>query len=91
MFYYLLVGASEDERREFRLLQPEEYFYLKQVKLIYSPSGPQHPLSPELQRSFALRPQQNFAIEDADDLRHDFERLQQAMEMVGFLPTTKRQ
>ncbi|XP_067271466.1 si:zfos-588f8.1 isoform X4 [Pseudorasbora parva] len=64
VFYYLLVGASEDERREFKLLQPEEYFYLKQ---------------------------QNFAIEDADDLRHDFERLQQAMEMVGFLPATKRQ
>ncbi|XP_016107262.1 unconventional myosin-IXb isoform X3 [Sinocyclocheilus grahami] len=64
VFYYLLVGASEDEQREFRLLQPEEYFYLKQ---------------------------QNFTIEDADDLRHDFERLQQAMEMVGFLPTTKRQ
>uniref|UniRef100_A0A8C1TJH7 Myosin IXB n=1 Tax=Cyprinus carpio TaxID=7962 RepID=A0A8C1TJH7_CYPCA len=64
VFYYLLVGASEDERREFRLLQPEEYFYLKQ---------------------------QNFTIEDADDLQHDFERLQQAMEMVGFLPATKKQ
>ncbi|KAL1252122.1 hypothetical protein QQF64_019918, partial [Cirrhinus molitorella] len=64
VFYYLLVGASEDERQEFRLLQPEEYFYLKQ---------------------------ENFTIEDADDLRHDFERLQQAMEMVGFLPATKRQ
>ncbi|XP_056304020.1 unconventional myosin-IXb isoform X3 [Danio aesculapii] len=64
VFYYLLVGASEEERREFKLLQPEEYFYLKQ---------------------------QNFTIEDADDLRHDFERLQQAMEMVGFLPATKRQ
>ncbi|XP_052394784.1 unconventional myosin-IXb isoform X2 [Carassius gibelio] len=64
VFYYLLVGASEEERREFRLLQPEEYFYLKQ---------------------------ENFMIEDADDLRHDFERLQQAMEMVGFLPATKRQ
>ncbi|KAI7790960.1 putative unconventional myosin-IXb [Triplophysa rosa] len=64
VFYYLLVGASEEERREFKLLQPEEYFYLKQ---------------------------QNFKIEDADDLRHDFERLQQAMEMVGFLPATKRQ
>ncbi|XP_051551345.1 unconventional myosin-IXb isoform X3 [Myxocyprinus asiaticus] len=64
VFYYLLVGASEEERREFKLLQPEQYFYLKQ---------------------------QNFTIEDADDLRHDFERLQQAMEMVGFLPATKRQ
>ncbi|XP_066502974.1 si:zfos-588f8.1 isoform X1 [Hoplias malabaricus] len=64
VFYYLLVGASEEERREYKLLQPENYFYLKQ---------------------------QNFTIEDADDLRHDFERLQQAMEMVGFLPATKKQ
>uniref|UniRef100_A0A671SIE9 Unconventional myosin-IXb-like n=1 Tax=Sinocyclocheilus anshuiensis TaxID=1608454 RepID=A0A671SIE9_9TELE len=40
---------------------------------------------------FGLRLQENFTIEDADDLRHDFERLQQAMEMVGFLPATKRQ
>ncbi|XP_051978155.1 unconventional myosin-IXb isoform X3 [Xyrauchen texanus] len=64
VFYYLLVGASEEERREFKLLLPEQYFYLKQ---------------------------QNFTIEDADDLQHDFERLQQAMEMVGFLPATKKQ
>ncbi|XP_040895558.1 unconventional myosin-IXb isoform X2 [Toxotes jaculatrix] len=35
--------------------------------------------------------QQNFKIEDEEDLRHDFERLQQAMEMVGFLPATKKQ
>lgn len=39
----------------------------------------------------AVHLQENFKIEDADDLRHDFERLQQAMEMVGFLPATKRQ
>ncbi|KAI4903676.1 hypothetical protein NFI96_030952 [Prochilodus magdalenae] len=64
VFYYLLVGASEEERKEYKLLQPENYFYLKQ---------------------------HNFTIEDADDLRHDFERLQQAMEMVGFLPATKKQ
>ncbi|KAJ8408238.1 hypothetical protein AAFF_G00256520 [Aldrovandia affinis] len=64
VFYYLLVGASEEERKEFKLLQPEEYLYLKQ---------------------------QNFKIEDEEDLRHDFERLQQAMEMVGFLPATKKQ
>ncbi|XP_017333341.1 unconventional myosin-IXb isoform X5 [Ictalurus punctatus] len=64
VFYYLLVGASEEERKEYKLLQPENYSYLKQ---------------------------QNFTIEDADDLRHDFERLQQAMEMVGFLPATKKQ
>ncbi|XP_069006624.1 unconventional myosin-IXb isoform X3 [Embiotoca jacksoni] len=64
VFYYLLLGASAEERKEFKLLPPEEYFYLKQ---------------------------QNFKIEDEEDLRHDFERLQQAMEMVGFLPTTKKQ
>ncbi|XP_053094108.1 unconventional myosin-IXb isoform X4 [Pangasianodon hypophthalmus] len=64
VFYYLLVGASVEERKEYKLLQPENYNYLKQ---------------------------QNFTIEDADDLRHDFERLQQAMEMVGFLPATKKQ
>ncbi|XP_060797180.1 si:zfos-588f8.1 isoform X9 [Neoarius graeffei] len=63
VFYYLLMGASEEERKEYKLLQPENYNYLKQ---------------------------QNFTIEDADDLRHDFERLQQAMEMVGFLPATKK-
>ncbi|KAM9479887.1 unconventional myosin-IXb-like isoform 17-T17 [Salvelinus alpinus] len=64
VFYYLLVGASEEERKEFKLLQPEDYLYLKQ---------------------------QNFKIEDEEDLRHDFERLQQAMEMVGFLSATKKQ
>ncbi|XP_036411404.1 unconventional myosin-IXb [Megalops cyprinoides] len=64
VFYYLLVGASEEERKEFKLLQPEEYLYLKQ---------------------------QNFKIEDEEDLRHEFERLLQAMEMVGFLPATKKQ
>eukprot|EP00063_Salmo_salar_P096807 XP_014071642.1 PREDICTED: unconventional myosin-IXb-like isoform X8 [Salmo salar] len=64
VFYYLLVGASEEERKEFKLLQPGDYLYLKQ---------------------------QNFKIEDEEDLRHDFERLQQAMEMVGFLSATKKQ
>ncbi|MGH0156642.1 UNVERIFIED_CONTAM: hypothetical protein FKN15_032294 [Acipenser sinensis] len=64
VFYYLLLGASEEERKEFKLLQPDDYLYLKQ---------------------------QNFKIEDGEDLRHDFERLQQAMEMVGFLPSTKKQ
>ncbi|KAM9357790.1 unconventional myosin-IXb [Symphorus nematophorus] len=64
VFYYLLLGASEEARKEFKLLPPEEYFYLKQ---------------------------HNFKIEDEEDLRHDFERLQQAMEMVGFLPATKKQ
>lgn len=35
--------------------------------------------------------QHNLKIEDGEDLRHDFERLKQAMEMVGFLSATKTQ
>uniref|UniRef100_A0A287D561 Myosin IXB n=1 Tax=Ictidomys tridecemlineatus TaxID=43179 RepID=A0A287D561_ICTTR len=64
VFYYLLLGVSEEERQEFQLKQPEDYFYLNQ---------------------------HNLNIEDGEDLKHDFERLKQAMEMVGFLPATKKQ
>ncbi|XP_032094447.1 unconventional myosin-IXb isoform X7 [Thamnophis elegans] len=64
VFYYLLLGASEEERKEFHLKQPKDYFYLNQ---------------------------NNLKIEDGEDLQHDFERLKQAMEMVGFLPATKKQ
>lgn len=35
--------------------------------------------------------QHNLKIEDGEDLRHEFERLKQAMEMVGFLSATKKQ
>uniref|UniRef100_A0A673AJ11 Myosin IXAb n=1 Tax=Sphaeramia orbicularis TaxID=375764 RepID=A0A673AJ11_9TELE len=31
VFYYLLAGASEEERKSFHLLQPEEYHYLNQM------------------------------------------------------------
>ncbi|XP_063770558.1 unconventional myosin-IXb isoform X3 [Pseudophryne corroboree] len=64
VFYYMLLGASEEEKKEFQLKQPEDYFYLNQ---------------------------NNFKVEEGEDLRHDFERLKQAMEMVGFLPATKKQ
>ncbi|XP_068020934.1 unconventional myosin-IXb isoform X4 [Melanerpes formicivorus] len=64
VFYYLLLGVTEEERKEFHLKQPEDYFYLNQ---------------------------HNLKIEDGEDLRHDFERLKQAMEMVGFLSATKTQ
>uniref|UniRef100_A0AAZ3SIX4 Myosin IXb n=1 Tax=Oncorhynchus tshawytscha TaxID=74940 RepID=A0AAZ3SIX4_ONCTS len=63
VFYYLLVGASKEEQREFSLLHPEDYAYL----------------------------QQDFNLEDAEDLRCEFKRLHQAMEMVGFLVPTKKQ
>ncbi|XP_072544619.1 unconventional myosin-IXb isoform X2 [Salminus brasiliensis] len=64
VFYYLLVGASEEEREEFKLLEPEEYHYLKQ-------DNPQ--------------------LEDQAEIQYEFKRLHQAMEMVGFLPATKKQ
>ncbi|XP_017333513.1 unconventional myosin-IXAa isoform X3 [Ictalurus punctatus] len=64
VFYYLLAGASEEERTAFHLLKPEEYHYLSQ--------------------------QDCFTVE-GEDLKHDFERLQLAMEMVGFLPATRKQ
>uniref|UniRef100_A0A8D2NES5 Myosin IXA n=1 Tax=Zonotrichia albicollis TaxID=44394 RepID=A0A8D2NES5_ZONAL len=67
VFYYLLAGASEEERSAFHLKQPEEYHYLNQVGVLY--------------RNAIL----------GEDLKHDFERLQLAMEMVGFLPRTRRQ
>uniref|UniRef100_A0A8C7J7L5 Myosin IXb n=1 Tax=Oncorhynchus kisutch TaxID=8019 RepID=A0A8C7J7L5_ONCKI len=35
--------------------------------------------------------QQDFNLEDAEDLRREFKRLHQAMEMVGFLVPTKKQ
>ncbi|XP_062336638.1 unconventional myosin-IXb isoform X2 [Osmerus eperlanus] len=35
--------------------------------------------------------QENFDLEDEEDFRHEYKRLHQAMEMVGFLPATKTQ
>ncbi|KAJ3593941.1 hypothetical protein NHX12_006274 [Muraenolepis orangiensis] len=63
VFYYLLAGASDEERSAFHLRKPEEYHYLNQ---------------------------DCFTVE-GEDLKHDFERLQLAMEMVGFLPATRKQ
>uniref|UniRef100_A0A3B4AN60 Uncharacterized protein n=1 Tax=Periophthalmus magnuspinnatus TaxID=409849 RepID=A0A3B4AN60_9GOBI len=56
VFYYLLVGASKDEQKEFHLLRPQDYHYLRQ-----------------------------------ESLGQEYKRLHQAMEMVGFLPSTKKQ
>ncbi|RXN33608.1 unconventional myosin-IXb-like isoform X1 [Labeo rohita] len=64
VFYYLLIGASEEEKDEFKLLLPEDYHYLKE----------EIPIS-----------------EDQAEMKHEFRRLHQAMEMVGFLPPTKKQ
>ncbi|XP_058606755.1 unconventional myosin-IXb isoform X4 [Onychostoma macrolepis] len=64
VFYYLLIGASEEEKDEFKLLCPERYRYLKEEIPI---------------------------LVDQAEMKHEFRRLHQAMEMVGFLPSTKKQ
>ncbi|KAJ3595340.1 hypothetical protein NHX12_004644 [Muraenolepis orangiensis] len=63
VFYYLLAGASKEERREFSLLEPQEYQYLQQ---------------------------EGVCSEDEQKLTHEYKRLHQAMEMVGFLAATKK-
>ncbi|XP_040825516.1 unconventional myosin-IXa [Ochotona curzoniae] len=82
VFYYLLAGASEEERLAFHLKQPEEYHYLNQItKKALRQSWDDYCYDSE---------PDCFTVE-GEDLRHDFERLQLAMEMVGFLPKTRRQ
>uniref|UniRef100_A0A671SGJ1 Unconventional myosin-IXb-like n=1 Tax=Sinocyclocheilus anshuiensis TaxID=1608454 RepID=A0A671SGJ1_9TELE len=69
----------------------ERYDFQTSLLCIRNQASPPSPWKLQRLSIFGLRLQENFTIEDADDLRHDFERLQQAMEMVGFLPATKRQ
>uniref|UniRef100_A0A667ZMQ8 Myosin IXA n=1 Tax=Myripristis murdjan TaxID=586833 RepID=A0A667ZMQ8_9TELE len=81
VFYYLLAGTSEEERTAFHLKKPEEYHYLNQMtkKVHRLPWESYHENEPDC-----------FTVE-GEDLKHDFERLQLAMEMVGFLPATRKQ
>ncbi|CAL8359555.1 unnamed protein product [Lota lota] len=81
VFYYLLAGASEEERKTFHLLQPEEYHYLNQMTKKSNKLPWDNYYESELDC---------FTVE-GEDLKHDFERLQLAMEMVGFLPATRKQ
>ncbi|XP_060796890.1 unconventional myosin-IXAa isoform X3 [Neoarius graeffei] len=82
VFYYLLAGASEEERTMFHLLKPEEYHYLSQMT--------KKPQKLHWEYYYESEPQDCFTVE-GEDLKHDFERLQLAMEMVGFLPATRKQ
>uniref|UniRef100_A0A3Q2CG75 Myosin IXA n=1 Tax=Cyprinodon variegatus TaxID=28743 RepID=A0A3Q2CG75_CYPVA len=79
VFYYLLAGASEEERRAFHLKKPEEYHYLSQTS-----SQPRWD-------SYCDESEPDCFTVEGEDLKHDFERLQLAMEMVGFLPATRKQ
>ncbi|KAJ8249255.1 hypothetical protein GJAV_G00232830 [Gymnothorax javanicus] len=80
VFYYLLAGASEEERTAFHLKKPEEYHYLNQMT--------KKPLRLHWESNYESEPD-CFTVE-GEDLKHDFERLQLAMEMVGFLPATRK-
>ncbi|KAM8780819.1 unconventional myosin-IXa isoform 4-T4 [Rhynchonycteris naso] len=82
VFYYLLAGASEEERLAFHLKQPEEYHYLNQIT--------KKPLRQSWD-DYCYDSEPDFFTMEGEDLKHDFERLQLAMEMVGFLPKTRRQ
>uniref|UniRef100_A0A673YG35 Unconventional myosin-IXAa-like n=1 Tax=Salmo trutta TaxID=8032 RepID=A0A673YG35_SALTR len=83
VFYYLLAGATEEERKAFHLLKPEEYHYLNQVDSTGKMT---------LRASWScLLLQQDCLTVEGEDLKHDFERLQLAMDMVGFLPATRKQ
>ncbi|XP_026166425.1 unconventional myosin-IXAb-like isoform X3 [Mastacembelus armatus] len=82
VFYYLLAGASEEERKSFHLLKPEEYHYLNQMTKKSHKLHWDNYYESELQDCFTV---------EGEDLKHDFERLQLAMEMVGFLPSTRKQ
>ncbi|GAA6091242.1 unconventional myosin-IXAb isoform X1 [Tachysurus ichikawai] len=81
VFYYLLAGASDDERKAFHLLKPDEYHYLNQMtKKVY-----------RLHWENYYESELDCFTVEGEDLKHDFERLQLAMEMVGFLPATRKQ
>lgn len=63
MFYYLLAGASEQEKQLLHLESCDRYNYLNK-------SG-------------------CYGLENIDE-RHEFSRLKQSMEMVGFTPEKQR-
>ncbi|XP_051898396.1 unconventional myosin-IXAa isoform X2 [Pristis pectinata] len=80
VFYYLLAGASDEEKKNFHLLKPEEYHYLNQMT--------KKPVRQTWDDYYCDSEPDTFTVE-GEDLKHDFERLQLAMEMVGFLPKTR--
>uniref|UniRef100_A0A8D2LVE0 Myosin IXA n=1 Tax=Varanus komodoensis TaxID=61221 RepID=A0A8D2LVE0_VARKO len=82
VFYYLLAGASEEEKSAFHLKQPDEYHYLNQMT--------KKPPKQSWDDCYYDSEPDCFSVE-GEDLKHDFERLQLAMEMVGFLPKTRKQ
>lgn len=88
MFYYLLAGASETERENLSLTQPQDYHYLNQV-LDYLEYWLSSSWFASLQQSECYE-LENLGTEEIVDEAHEFARLQQSMEMVGFSSDTQR-
>ncbi|KAM8894379.1 unconventional myosin-IXAa isoform 3-T4 [Spinachia spinachia] len=80
VFYYLLAGASDEGREAFHLMKPEEYHYLSQMTKS----------TQQLHWDSDCESEADCFTVEGEDLKHDFERLQLAMEMVGFLPSTRK-
>ena len=49
VFYYLLAGADEDERESLHLLEPQDYYYLRQVSILYY----YYPLANEVAKGYS--------------------------------------
>uniref|UniRef100_UPI00358DF983 unconventional myosin-IXa-like isoform X3 n=1 Tax=Myxine glutinosa TaxID=7769 RepID=UPI00358DF983 len=79
VFYYLLAGMSEEEKAALHLSHPSAYTYLTHER-----HG-----QPNINGQDAA--EMDWGTGDSEELKHDYERLKLAMEMVGFLPETCKQ
>lgn len=73
VFYELLEGFDEEEKRKYGLTTPEKYFYLNQVRI---------PAARLLPTPFALQGA-SMAIASKSDV-HDFQSLLTAMKILNF-------
>uniref|UniRef100_A0A8C4QM19 Myosin motor domain-containing protein n=1 Tax=Eptatretus burgeri TaxID=7764 RepID=A0A8C4QM19_EPTBU len=80
VFYYLLAGMSEDEKAALHLSHPSAYTYLTHKERHGHPNVNGQDTA-----------EMNLGAGDSEELKHDYERLKLAMEMVGFLPETCKQ
>lgn len=78
VFYYLLEGATDEERKKHFLLQPKDYYYLNQVGIACLVAIYEH----LVQNSF-------FACESMNE-RYEYERLRHSMDAVGFSSTAQQ-
>ncbi|VDO35755.1 unnamed protein product, partial [Brugia timori] len=72
VFYYLLNGASEEERQRHYLMQPTEYSYLNQALS-----------SMEMSKTMTFLDNNFYAAEGVNEC-YEYQRLKYAMDAVGF-------